>query len=59
MMLLLTCVNYCRLDFDPRVRHTLWGFLLGWSLAWSNVYGLSQSAVQRYCATGSLREARM
>ncbi|KAK2187297.1 hypothetical protein NP493_170g00031 [Ridgeia piscesae] len=52
-------IFWITLDFDPRVRHTLWGFLLGWSLAWSNVYGLSQSAVQRYCATGSLREARM
>ncbi|KAI0239947.1 Sodium-dependent multivitamin transporter [Lamellibrachia satsuma] len=52
-------IFWITLDFDPRVRHTLWGFVFGWSLAWSNVYGLSQSAVQRYCATASLREARM
>ena len=47
-----------RLDFDPRVRHTVWGFLFGWIMIWSNIYGLSQASVQRYCATASLREAR-
>ncbi|ELU08939.1 hypothetical protein CAPTEDRAFT_178364 [Capitella teleta] len=48
------------IDFnpDPTIRHSVWGFIFGWSLTWGFVYGIQQSSVQRYCAVPSLKAAR-
>ncbi|XP_025108767.1 sodium-dependent multivitamin transporter-like [Pomacea canaliculata] len=52
-----------RLEFDevspdPRVRHTLWGFLFGYTIYWFSK-NLGQSAVQRISSTKSLRHAKL
>ncbi|XP_025108525.1 sodium/iodide cotransporter-like [Pomacea canaliculata] len=52
-----------RLEFhevspDPRVRHTLWGFLFGYTLYWL-ACNLNQSSVQRISSTKSLRHAKL
>ena len=46
-------------SFDPTVRHTFWGFMLGSCPIWAMVYGISQASVQRYSATKSLKHARL
>ncbi|GFR92974.1 sodium-coupled monocarboxylate transporter 1 [Elysia marginata] len=43
---------------DPRVRHTVWGLIVGNALNWSLIGGLNQSSVQRFCSLPSLREAK-
>lgn len=44
---------------DPRVRHTVWGLVIGTIVNWMVVYGFNQSAVQRYSATETLQQSRM
>ncbi|ELT87999.1 hypothetical protein CAPTEDRAFT_126424 [Capitella teleta] len=44
---------------DPRERLTIWGLVFGWGSAAAFTYGLQQASIQRYSATGSLREARL
>jgi hypothetical protein len=44
---------------DPTVRHTVWGMTIGWTASWALIYGFNQSAVQRYSATETIRQARM
>ncbi|KAI0207882.1 Sodium-dependent multivitamin transporter [Lamellibrachia satsuma] len=46
------------LDADPRVRLTLWEFVIGGVLFYISVYGVSQFSVQRYCSTATMRDAR-
>lgn len=45
-------------DLDPRVRHTVWGLILGNALNWSITSGFNQASVQRYCSLSSLRDAK-
>jgi len=44
---------------DPRERHTSWNLVIGIAILWINSYGLSQAAVQRYCAVETMSKARM
>ena len=45
-------------SFDPRVRVTVFGTILGGSLWWICTAGSDQTAIQRFMATGSARAAR-
>ncbi|XP_025107085.1 sodium-dependent multivitamin transporter-like [Pomacea canaliculata] len=43
---------------DPRVRHTLWGFLFGYTVYWLSC-NLTQSSIQRISSTKSVRHAKL
>nr|KAG5686348.1 hypothetical protein BaRGS_008362 [Batillaria attramentaria] len=43
---------------DPRVRHTVWGFIIGFAWYWTSI-NLNQSSVQRISSTRSMRHARL
>ncbi|WAR18774.1 SC5AC-like protein [Mya arenaria] len=47
-----------RIDPDPRVRHTVWGLLIGGIFNWLPNC-CNQSAVQRICSMKSIRDAKM
>ena len=40
------------LDFDPRARHSIWACLVGSFVLFTQMYGLSQSSVQRAMSLG-------
>ena len=61
-----TCFDFCAYtsraiswSFDPTVRQTVWGFMIGGTVSWFMLYGLNQASVQRYSATESIVKARM
>ncbi|GIY42721.1 sodium-coupled monocarboxylate transporter 2 [Caerostris extrusa] len=45
-------------DFDPTVRHTFWGLVIGGYILWMGQFSANQALIQRYLAVGSLREAQ-
>ena len=45
-------------SFDPRVRHTIWGLVIGSTFNALADYGFSQTLVQRYLCVRSVRAAR-
>ncbi|XP_052769254.1 sodium-coupled monocarboxylate transporter 1-like isoform X2 [Mya arenaria] len=51
-------VNFSTTDPDPRVRHTVWGLLIGGMFNWLPNC-CNQSAVQRICSMRSVRDAKM
>lgn len=46
------------LSFDPRVRFTLWGCVIGSFLGWTGGYGTTQIQVQRYLASPTRKLAQ-
>ncbi|XP_052769940.1 sodium-coupled monocarboxylate transporter 2-like isoform X1 [Mya arenaria] len=51
-------VNFSIIDPDPRVRHTVWGLLIGGIFNWLPNC-CNQSAVQRICSMKSIRDAKI
>ncbi|GFN79641.1 sodium-coupled monocarboxylate transporter 1 [Plakobranchus ocellatus] len=49
-------INFNRLSFDPRVRHTIWGLLIGHTFVWL-VNGFNQATLQRISSMRSVRDA--
>ncbi|XP_046559482.1 sodium-coupled monocarboxylate transporter 1-like isoform X2 [Haliotis rubra] len=50
-------LNFFNFDFDPTVRHTFWGLLLG-TFARSSGLVFNQSTIQRVCSTPTLAAAK-
>ena len=44
------------LDFDPRMRHTLWGVAAYGLVDMTNAYGLNQASVQRAISMKSSKD---
>ncbi|GIX67593.1 sodium-coupled monocarboxylate transporter 2 [Caerostris darwini] len=51
-------IQFFRFDFDPTVRHTFWGLVIGGYILWMGQFSANQALIQRYLAVGSLREAQ-
>uniref|UniRef100_A0A1I8JGQ3 Fibrinogen C-terminal domain-containing protein n=2 Tax=Macrostomum lignano TaxID=282301 RepID=A0A1I8JGQ3_9PLAT len=54
--------KYGRIEFDnldPRVRHTVWGLVVGNGIAYSSTFGVFQASVQRYCSVKTMRQAQL
>ncbi|KAK3802983.1 hypothetical protein RRG08_051738 [Elysia crispata] len=51
-------IHFFTWSVDPRVRHTVWGLLIGNALNWMFIGGVNQASVQRYCSLSTLREAK-
>jgi len=46
-------------NFNPdiRIRHTVWGLLIGGYFTWVSIYGINQTMVQRYLTVGKRSQA--
>ncbi|GFR88848.1 sodium-coupled monocarboxylate transporter 1 [Elysia marginata] len=51
-------LNFDRLSFDPRTRHSQWGIFVGFTLLWY-FNSFSQPTAQRISCLGNVRRARM
>ena len=40
-----------------RVRHTVWGMMIGGYFTWLSIYGINQTMVQRYLTVGKRSQA--
>lgn len=47
------------MDFDPTVRTTFWGIVVGMSISWMSHLGVSQSSVQRFLSVPTIRDAKL
>jgi hypothetical protein len=45
-------------DPDPRVRHTVWGLVIGSTFTWLANIGVNQANVQRFSSVPTLTAAR-
>ncbi|XP_064456965.1 uncharacterized protein LOC135367605 [Ornithodoros turicata] len=52
-------LEFFNFSFDPTVRHTVWGLIIGCYFTWQFVYGVSQAMVQRYLTLPSLGKAKL
>ena len=52
-------VEWTNWDPSPFVRNTSLGIFFGQFFLWAAIFSSHQTQVQRYCATKSLRQARM
>ena len=52
-------VEWANWDPSPFVRNTSLGIFFGQFFLWAAIFSSHQTQVQRYCATRSLRQARM
>ena len=52
-------VEWVNWDPSPFVRNTSLGIFFGQFFLWAAIFSSHQTQVQRYCATKSLRQARM
>ena len=41
-------IQFFNFDLDIRERHTFWGTCFGFGFVWLNVFGVSQTQIQRY-----------
>ena len=48
----------CSWDTSPFVRSTVFGFLVGMTFMVTTYFGVSQTAVQRFCSLPTLKEAQ-
>lgn len=51
-------IELLNVSFDPRTRHTVWGFLVGYFVSWAFAFGANQSTVQRACSLPTLKIAQ-
>ncbi|XP_068616101.1 sodium-coupled monocarboxylate transporter 1-like, partial [Brachionichthys hirsutus] len=52
-------LNFLDFDTNPLRRHTFWTMVIGQTLGWTAVNGITQSQVQRYVSCKSLTHARI
>merc|ERR1712179_875813 len=45
-------------DLDMRERHTFWGTCFGFGFVWLNVFGVSQTQIQRYLTLPTIQDAQ-
>ena len=45
------------LNLFTRIRHTVWGLLIGGYFTWVSIYGINQTMVQRYLTVGKRSQA--
>ena len=50
---------FSRTSLDPRVRHTVWTFLIGGGILWTSIYGTNQAQAQRMFSLPSVKKAQM
>lgn len=51
-------IEFNNIDFDPTVRHTWWGVILGGGITYLSVYAVNQGQIQRYMSSGKLETAQ-
>lgn len=52
-------IKFGETSLDPRVRHTVWTFLIGGSFLWTSIYGTNQAQAQRMFSLPSLKKAQI